>query len=317
MDALMIKNIKKEYNFKNPILLKKFETRGKRHAFLIMDNKKKYVLKIIPKDLKSIKRIEFMSEIKSKNFNIPAIIEAKSEKRYLLQSSKIIFLLEFINQKESRPSTYFFSRLGRITGEFHGLKFEDDKIPDLDIGGKIKKIRILFLKKKMDDKIKKDVINFLESFPSISDTTTGLIHGDISYFNVLGRKKLFFVDLDDISRGPVVYDLGQMIAFMFNLIPFDFPKFGMKKMSLLKPLFLKEGFEFFLKNYSKKIKLSYKDIEILPYMAMLACAENIYLKSAGKIFKWNYKRFKIIKKERDIIVNLLKKYASHSRNKLQ
>lgn len=46
----------------------------------------------------------------------------------------------------------------------------------------------------------------------------------------------------------------------------------------------------FFKNYFQKIKLSKKDIEILPEMAMSACAENIYFD--GGIFKWNYKRFK-------------------------
>lgn len=306
----MMKKIKKKYNFNNPIFLKKLETRGKRRAFLIIDNKNKYVIKIIPNKKELIERLKFLSKIKNQNVNFPIIINTKLNKKYFFQSGKIFFLSKFINKKENHPSRYFFSKLGRAVGEFHGIEIENIKIPNLNIEKKIKKLKIMFLKKKIDIKIKNNIINFLDLFPQISGATIGLVHGDISYFNVLGKKKLFFIDFDDMSRGPIVYDIGQMIAFMFNLIPFDFPKFGMEKKRMSKPLFLKNGLNLFFKNYSQKIKLSTKDIKILPYMAMLACAENIYLESIGGIFKWNYKRFKIIEKEKDIIINLSKKYLS-------
>ena len=305
----LIQRIKKEYNLKNPVFLKKFETRGKRKAFLIGNDKNKYVLKIIPNNKELIVRLEFVSGIKEQGVNLPAIISTKSNKKYFLQSGNILFLSEFIDQKENRPSRYFFSELGCVVGEFHKIKIKNSKISGLDIKGKIKKLKKTFSKKKINIKIRKEIISFCNSFPSIFGTTTGLVHGDISYFNVLGRKKLFLIDIDDISRGPIIYDLGQIIAFMFNFTPFDFSRFGMKTKHILEPLFLKSGFELFLKNYSQKIKLSEKDIEILPQMAMLACAENIYLKPEG-IFKWNYKRFKVIEKEKDLIVDLVKKICS-------
>ncbi len=119
-------------------------------------------------------------------------------------------------------------------------------------------------------------------------------------------KKLFLIDLDDISRGPIAYDFGQIIAFMFNFTPFDFSRFGMKTKRGSETIFLKNEFELFLKNYSQKIKLSKKDVEILPKMAMLACAENIYFN--GGIYKWNYKRFKKIEEEKDLIEALSQKY---------
>ncbi len=297
MKSLLIEKIKKEYNFKNPVFLKKLETRGKRSAFLIANNKNKYVIKILPFKKKIIARLEFFSGIKKRDVNTPAIINTKSNKKYFLQSGNILFLSKFIDQKENRPSQYFFSKLGCAVGEFHSIKIKDSKIPELNIEAKIKKLKTTFLKKKIDIKIKKEIINFCDSFPSMSGTTTGLIHGDISYYNVLGKEKLFFVDFDDMSQGPIIYDLGQMIAFMFNLIPFDFPKLGMKMKHISKPFFLKSGLEIFLKNYFQKIKLSKKDIEILPKMAMLACVENIYLEPNDGIFKWNYKRFKKIEEE--------------------
>ncbi len=308
MNSSIINKIKKEYNLRNLIFLKKFETRGKRRAFLITDNKNKYVLKILPKKKELIARLGFLSEIKNQSVNFPTIINTKANKKYFSQSNNLFFLSEYINQKENKPSRYFFSKLGHAVGEFHNIKIKNSRIPNLDIEKKIKKLKTLFFRKKMDIKIKKEIINFFDSFPLIPGTTIGLVHGDISYFNILGRKKLFFIDFDDMSQGPIIYDLGQIIAFMFNLIPFDFPKFKMNKKRMSKPLFLKNGFEFFLKKYSQEIKLSAKDIEILPYMAMLACAENIYLKSIDGIFKWNYKRFKIIEEEKDIIINLSKKY---------
>lgn len=308
MNYLLIERVKKEYNFKSPIILKKLETREKRRAFLIADNKNKYVLKILPKKKELIARLDFLPKIKDRGVNFPTIIDTKSNKKYFSQSGNIFFLSEFIDQKENSPSRYFFSHLGYAVGKFHGIKIKSDLIPNLNIEGKIKKLKILFLKKKIDIKIKKEVIDFLDSFPSTSNATIGIVHGDISYFNVLGRKKLFFIDFDDVSIGPIAYDLGQMIAFMFHLIPFDFPKFEMKTKHMTKPLFLKNKFEFFMKNYSKKIKLSREDIEILPQMAMLACVENICPKSTGGIFKWNYKRFKIINEEKNTITNLSKKY---------
>lgn len=305
MISLIIEKIKKEYNFKNPVFLKKLETRGKRSAFLIGNDKNKYVLKVVPNSKELIARLEFVSKIKKQGVNIPAIINTKSNKKYFLQSGNILFLSEFIDQKENRPSRYFFSELGRVVGEFHKIK--NSKIPELDIKGKIERLKATFSKKKIDAKIRKEIISFCDSFPPISGTTTGLVHSDISYFNVLGRKKLFLIDLDDISRGPIIYDLGQMIAFMFNFTPFDFSRFGMKTKHISTPIFLKNEFGLFLKNYSQKIKLSKKDIEILPQMAMLACAENIYLKPEG-IFKWNYKRFKKIEEEKDLIKILSQKY---------
>lgn len=306
MISSMIEKIKKEYNLKNPIFLKKLETRGKRNAFLIENDKNKYVLKIVPNSKELIEKLEFVSKIKKKGVNFPAIVSTKSNKGYFLQSGNILFLLEFINQKENRPSRYFFSELGRVVGEFHKMKIGSGEIPELDIEGKIEKLKATFSKKNIDVKIRKEIINFCNSFSPIFGTTTGLVHSDISYFNVLGRKKLFLIDLDDISRGPIIYDLGQMIAFMFNFAPFDFSRFGMKTKHTSTPIFLKNEFELFLKNYSQKIKLSRKDIKILPEMAMLACAENIYFN--GEIFKWNYKRFKKIEEEKYLIEVLSQKY---------
>ena len=307
MISPIIEKIKKEYNLKNPVFLKKLETRGKRSAFLIRNDKNKYVLKVVPNNRKLIARSEFVSGIKKQGVNLPGIINTKSNKKYFLQSGNILFLSEFIDQKENRPSRYFFSELGRSVGKFHKIKIKNIKIPELDIKGKIKKLKATFSKKKIDVKIRKEIINFCNSFPSIFGTTVGLVHSDISYFNVLGRKKLFLIDFDDISRGPIVYDLGQMTAFMFNFTPFDFSRFGMRTKHRSEAIFLKSEFELFLKNYSQKIKLSKKDIEILPKMAMLACAENIYLKPEG-IFKWNYKRFKKIEEEKDLIKALSRKY---------
>ncbi len=315
MNLVIIQTIKKEYNLKNPIFLKKLETRGRRHAFLILDNQDKYVLKVLPRTKELIIRLEFLSKYKNQSVNFPTIIDTKSNKKYFFQSGSIFFLLKFINKKENQPSRYFFSKVGHAVGKFHSFKIKNCKIPNLNIDKKIKKLKILFCEKKINFKIKKEMLDFLNSFPSISDATIGLVHGDISYFNVLGRKKLFFIDFDDMSQGQIIYDLGQMIAFMFNLIPFDFPKFGMKTKRILKPLFLKNEFELFLKNYSQKIKLSTMDIEILPYMAKLACAENIYLESIDGVFKWNYKRFKIIEEEKNLIINLSKKYfINHGEN---
>lgn len=296
MKFSIINKIKEEYGFKNPVFLKKLNTRGKRGAFLIRNNKNKYVLKIVPFNKELVTRLEFISKIKKQSVNFPVIVSTKSNKKYFLQSNDVLFLSEFIDQKENRPSQYFFSKLGCVVGEFHSINIKRGKIPKLNIKGKIKKLKAVFLKNKMDTKIKKEIISFCNSFPPMLGATTRLVHGDISYYNVLGKEKLFFVDIDDISRGPIVYDLGQIIAFMFNLIPFDFPKLGMKTRTISKPLFLKSGFEIFLKNYLKKIKLSKKDIEILPKMAMLACAENILLKPNDKVFKWNYKRFKRVEK---------------------
>lgn len=308
MNYSIIKKIKKEYNFKNPVFLKKLETREKRRAFLIIDNKNKYVIKSIPDKKELIARLEFLSKIKNRDVNFPIIINTKSNKKYFFQSDKFFFLSEFIDKKENRPSRYFFSKLGRAVGGFHGIETKNSKIPNLNIEGKIKKLKTIFFKKKINIKIKNNIINFLNSFPSIFGATIGLVHGDISYFNVLGKEKLFFIDFDDMSQGPIVYDIGQMIAFMFNLIPFDFPKFGMKKKHLLEPVFIENEFKIFLKNYSRKIKLSDKDIEILPKMAMLACLENVYLKSINKIFKWNYKRFEKIEKKQNSIKKLVQKY---------
>ena len=59
------------------------------------------------------------------------------------------------------------------------------------------------------------------------------------------EKKTFLIDLDDISRGPIIYDLGQMIAFVFNFTPFDFSRFGMKTKHAPRTVFLKSGFEIF------------------------------------------------------------------------
>jgi Ser/Thr protein kinase RdoA (MazF antagonist) len=296
MKFSIIDKIKEEYDFKNPIFLKKLDTRGKRSAFLIGNNKKKYVLKIIPHDKYLVARLEFISKIKKQNVNFPIIVSTRSNKKYFLQSNNISFLSEFIDQKENHPSKYFFLKLGYVVGEFHNIKIKNSKIPRLNIEGKIKKLKAVFLKNKMNTTIKKEIVSFCNSFPSLLGTTAGLVHGDISYYNVLGKEKLFFVDIDDISQGPIIYDLGQIVAFMFNLIPFDFPKLGMKTRVIPKPLFLKSGFEIFLRNYLKKNKLSKKDIEILPKMAMLACAENILLKPNDKVFKWNYKRFKEVEK---------------------
>ncbi|OGG43097.1 hypothetical protein A3G50_02160 [Candidatus Jorgensenbacteria bacterium RIFCSPLOWO2_12_FULL_42_11] len=307
MNSSIIEKIKKEYNFKNPVFLKKFETREKRKAFLIGNDKNKYVLKVVPGNRELIVRLEFVSKIKKQGVNIPAIISAKSNKKYFLQSGNILFLSEFIDQKENHPSRYFFSELGRVVGEFHKIKIGNSKIPKLDIKGKIERLKATFSKKKIDIKIRKEIISFCSSFSPIFGATTGLVHGDISYFNVLGRKKLFLIDIDDISRGPIVYDLGQMIAFMFNFTPFDFSRFGMRTKHRSEAIFLKSEFELFLKNYYQKIKLSKKDIEILPQMAMLACAGNIYLKPEG-VFKWNYKRFKKIEEEKDLIKALSRKY---------
>ncbi len=306
MISSIIEKIKKEYNFKNPVFLKKLETRGKRSAFLIGNDKNKYILKTVPNNKELIARLEFVSKINKEGVNLPAIINTKSNKKYFSQSGNILFLSEFIDQKENRPSRYFFSELGRVVGEFHKIKIKNSKIPELNIGEKIKKLKTLFFKKSINAQIKKEIISFCNSFSPISGATTGLVHGDISYFNVLGRKKLFLIDLDDISRGPIVYDLGQMIAFMFNFTPFDFSRFGIKTKHKSETIFLKNEFELFLENYSQKIKLLKKDIEILPQMAMLACAENIYFD--GGIFKWNYKRFKKIEEEKDLIKALSQKY---------
>ncbi|MBI5401276.1 phosphotransferase [Candidatus Wolfebacteria bacterium] len=307
MDSSIIKKFKKEYGFKNPVLLKKLDTRGNRRAFLIADGNDKYVLKSLPYNKELKNRLEFLSKIKKQGVNIPALINTRSNKKYFLFSHNAFFLSEFIDLKENRPSEYFFKNLGGIVGKFHKIKIKNSKIPEVDIKEKIKKLKATFSKKKIDIKIRKEIINFCSSFPSIFGATTGLVHGDISYYNVLGRKKLFLIDLDDVSRGPIVYDLGQMIAFMFNLIPFDFPKLGMKMKQISRPFFLKSGLESFFENYSQEIKLSKKDIEILPKMAMLACAENIYLKPEG-IFKWNYKRFEKIEKNQGLIKQLAQKY---------
>lgn len=306
MIPLIIEKIKKEYNFKNPVFLKKLETRGKRSAFLIENDKNKYVLKVVPCSKELIARLEFVSKIKKQGVNLPAIISTKANKKYFLQSGNVLFLSKFIDQKENRPSRYFFSELGRVVGEFHKIKIRNGKIPELDIKGKIERLKATFSKKKIDTKIRKEIISFCDSFPPISGATTGLVHSDISYFNVLGRKKLFLIDLDDVSRGPIVYDLGRMIAFMFNLIPFDFPKLGIKTKQIPKTFFLKSGIESFFKDYFQKIKFSKKDIEILPQMAMLACAENIYFDD--RVFKWNYERFKKIEEEKDLVKSLSRKY---------
>ena len=68
------------------------------------------------------------------------------------------------------------------------------------------------------------------------------------------------MDIDDISVGPIVYDPGQMIAFMFNLIPFDFPKLGMEEKQITKPMFLEDSLKLFFENYLIKIKLSKEDL---------------------------------------------------------
>ncbi|MBI4993563.1 phosphotransferase [Candidatus Wolfebacteria bacterium] len=308
MNYLITEKIKKEYNLKNPVFLKKFETRGQRRVFLIIDNKNKYVIKIIPNKKELIAKLEFISKIKNKIINFPRIIDTKSNKKYFFQSGNFFFLSEFIDEKENMPSLNFFSKLGYAVGEFHKIETENSKILNLNIGEKIKKLKTLFSKKNIDIKIKNQIINFLDSFPPISGATIGPVHGDISYFNVLGKEKLFLIDFDDISRGPIVYDLGQMVAFMFNLIPFDFLKFEMKIKRISQPVFLMSGFKIFLKNYSRKIKLSRHDIEILPKMAMLVCLENVYLESIDGIFKWNFKRFKKIEKEQDLIKQLSLKY---------
>ncbi len=183
--------IKKEYNFENPIFLKKLETRGKRSAFLIENDKNKYVLKIVPNNKELIARLEFVSKINKKGVNLSAIISTRSNEKYFLQSGNILFLSEFIDQKENRPSRYFFSELGRVAGEFHKIKIKNSKIPELDIEEKIKKLKATFLKKNIDVKIKKEIIGFCDSFPPIFGATIGLVHGDISYFNVLGKKTFF------------------------------------------------------------------------------------------------------------------------------
>lgn len=308
MDSLIIKKIKKEYYLRNPVLLKKFDTRGKRRAFLIADGKDKYVLKSLPNKKELKNRLDFLSKIKERGINIPTIITTKLNKKYFLYSHNAFFLSGFIDLKENRPSKYFFKNLGSAVGELHKIKKSNNKIPYLNILRRAKTTEKILLRNKMDDAMKNKIIEFFDSFPDISGLTEGLVHCDISYFNALGKGKIFLIDFDDVSFGPIAYDLGQMIAFMFNLIPFDFPKFGMKKKHLSEPVFLTNGFKFFLESYSKKIKLSSKDIKILPQMAMLACLENVYLKSINRIFKWNYKRFEKIEKKQNLIKKLTQKY---------
>lgn len=308
MYSLIIDKVKKEYGFKNPILLKRFDTRGNRSAFLIANGKNKYVLKSLPNKKELKNKLKILSKIKEQGINVPHIVNTKLNKSYFLYLHSAFFLSKFINLKENRPSKIFFENLGSAVGKFHRIKKLNKKVLHSNIFKKIKTTKETLFKSKINKKMRKEIIYFSNYFPGISGLTEGPIHGDISYFNALGKKKIYFIDFDDLSFGPIVYDIGQMIAFMFNLIPYDFPKFGMKKKNISEPIFLMNGFEIFLKNYSREIKLSEEDIEILPKMAMLACLENVYLKSTNSIFQWNYKRFKKIKKNEKLIKEIAKKY---------
>ena len=105
MKFTIINKVKEEYGFKTPVFLKKFNTRGKRSAFLIGNNKNKYVLKIVPYNKELVARLEFISKTKRRGVNFPIIIKTKSNKKYFLQSNNVLFLSEFIDQKENLQNT--------------------------------------------------------------------------------------------------------------------------------------------------------------------------------------------------------------------
>jgi len=281
-------------NFNDFVIIKSLSDFA--HTFLVVADRKEYVIKLIEyknvvskirHNKKHIKNIIFLAKYFSRNSHIKTI----SISNFLLRPRYSILLLkkEKISKIQIEKITHF-KKIGHALKIFHQLgdSFEFQKLP------------WNHFPPHFVDALKKhrrwnQIKSFLEKNRKCIDSKHDVTcHNDIHDRNIfLSNKRIIFLDIDDICKGSCFNDLGMVIA--------NFTKSKNSKTFILKAI------ERLLIGYGK----DYSSKNIL--QVILFALRKLYFTEAYFLYAWSVKKTPLdfvseLRKRQEILNSLLVDY---------
>lgn len=285
--AFLLDHLRKNYAINDPKLVAVLETRGARGAFHIKSSQSQFVAKIIESPLTIFSALNLFQP---SYFKFPKITANMTGEYVTKFYNSFVVLMEFVEGNEIIPPTFkFYSDYGKIVADLHKLP-TNNLLHGESLNSQVKKLQKFVTSLKISNEIKDSLLCFLGSVSFPAALTNGIIHGDISYYNILKNENQYYlIDVDDMIHGQIVCDLGFVLAYSFILTESDFSKLNLKSTS--HTCFLIRELAEFFKKYLQINKLSRSDLAAIVDCALLVCIKNIYSKEDDQLIKVNYERF--------------------------
>src|SRR3989338_2222068 len=147
--------------------------------------------------------------LQNKGFkNISKLLKTKDQKNFKKVGKNFIYLVEYIEGKNPKPTQRAYEKLAVVTAKLHSVKNFPFKT-DFDTVKIAKDLRKNSAKFKFGSQYREIV----KSLPNFNKFPHTVIHTDIAPSNSVQKKDgtIVFVDWDDVGLGPTIIDLGSVL----------------------------------------------------------------------------------------------------------
>lgn len=297
----LLKYLGEQYAIINPRIKSTLETRGDRKAYWIEGDQVQCVVKTLSSPLLVY---SVLNDFRPNCFRFPQIIPTRNGEFTPRFRKNYIVNMEFITGKEIiSPDLGFYRNYGRIAACLHRQP-ENGLARGRLLSECVEIARISITDVPIPKQQKSVLLDFLNRVKFSPIMSLGVTHGDLSYYNILKNEDGYaVVDVDDMSFGPVAYELGLILAFGFVLTEHDFIKLGMPCSNQLR--FLSNEFVSFWDAYYRDCSLLLEDLRAVIDCALVACAECVYSEKDSEMIQANYERFCYIQEHRDEILKIM------------
>ena len=198
------------WGLKNVKIKKILQQSNDRIVGIIQSKTGKYVFKTAGswKNLRGvIKDTKIFRILRKKGFQyLPVLIETNKGENFVKFGKKYLYLLEYIEGKNAKPTAQTYKKLAAITAELHKVKnfpFKTDFDPTKIIKNLCKKTFSFSAEYRQ-------IARTLPNFKTMPQT---VIHTDIAPLNSIQKRngKIILVDWDDAGIGPTALDLGAVL----------------------------------------------------------------------------------------------------------
>lgn len=192
-------------------------TDGGRNVAIVNTNEGKFVYKIADKwktkDVLNRDLLAFELLLQKGFMHVPRLLKTKDGNLYAEIEGRFIYLLEYVGNKNPKPTIQTYAKLGKITAELHQIQdypYKTEFHPAPIIAKDLVSIaeRLPF---------KESYLKVVESLPSFDGLPEALIHTDIAPGNAIEKANgdVVLIDWDDIGVGIRILDISFPLIQQF------------------------------------------------------------------------------------------------------
>ena len=306
MDSRLLPVLHAHYGLENVQVVQKFDTSGRREAYLLRTAQGLLVLKLTdPGRPENIVQGDtgILATLARHGFPAPLPVYTREKRLYLPFGERFFYLYQFIEGKKPTPSAALLEECGRLLARLHTLPLDDSARPSLhrppllleELRGWLDAVPHTPEQQGMS----REILAMIAAFPSFEGLPEALIHTDPYFVNLLegGDGRLYLIDWEDAGISYPLIDAGYL-GHLVTYLPGDRLKLGLAgdEAITFQPAWARA----FLDGYQSVRRFTREEQALFPYAVRLNFLMYIWDWDARRIIPENYRRMKLMEGFRPI-----------------